>query len=87
MKVAVWDTYVTKKGGAIMHFDILAPADIRDTSIIFRYGAEYLASKGQGGQPLTANECRFCHVEAVRPDWESDLTTKGYHIIEMENCN
>jgi Domain of unknown function (DUF2024) len=24
MKVAVWDTYVNKKDGSIMHFDIIA---------------------------------------------------------------
>lgn len=30
MKVAVWDTYVTKKDGTIMHFDIMVPEQIRD---------------------------------------------------------
>ena len=30
MKIAVWDTYVTKNDGQIMHFDILAPDDIKD---------------------------------------------------------
>ena len=34
MKVAVWDTYVTKKDGAVMHFDILAPEDIKDENTI-----------------------------------------------------
>ncbi len=87
MKVAVWDTYVTKKDGAIMHFDILAPENIKDTTIIYNYGKEYLKSKGQEGQPLTSNECRFCHVETVRPNWEEAINKQGYFIIEMENCN
>ena len=87
MKVAVWDTYVKKNDGSIMHFDILAPNEIRDTNIIYKYGKEYLKSKGQGGQPLTAKECRFCHVENIRPNWQDAIMKQGYFIIEMENCN
>jgi hypothetical protein len=87
MKVAIWDTYVTKKDGTIMHFDIIAPEAIRDTSIIYRYGREYIKEKGQGGQALTSRECRFCHIRAVHPQWEYAIRKKGYHIIEMENCN
>jgi hypothetical protein len=87
MKVAVWDTYVTKKDGAIMHFDILAPESIKDTTVIYNYGKDYLKSKGQAGQPLTSKECRFCHVESVRPNWEEAINKQGYFIIEMENCN
>jgi len=87
MKVAVWDTYVTKKDGTIMHFDILAPENIKDTIVIYNYGKDYLKSKGQEGQPLTSKECRFCHIENLRPQWEADIKKKGYFIIEMENCN
>jgi len=87
MKVAVWDTYVTKKDGAIMHFDILAPEEIKDTTIIYNYGKEYLKSKGQEGQPLSSKECNFCHIESVRLQWEADIKKQGYFIIEMENCN
>ncbi len=86
MQVAVWDTYVTKKDGTIMHFDIIAPSEIRDPSVIYDYGKEYLETKGQEGQPLTSKECRFCHIETVRPQWEKKIVQKGYFIIEMENC-
>ena len=86
MKIAVWDTYVTKKDGSVMHFDILAPAEINDTMIIHNYGKEYLKSKGQDGQALASEECTFCHVETLRPDWEADIKGKGYFILEMENC-
>ena len=86
MKVAVWDTYVTKKDGTIMHFDILAPDEIKDTVVIYDYGKAYLKTKGQEGQPLTSKECRFCHVETLRPNWEADIKKQGYFIIEMENC-
>lgn len=86
-KVNVWDTYVTKKDGSIMHFDILAPVEIKDTTVIYGYGQQYLETKGQGGQPLTSKQCRLCHVERLRPQWELDIETKGYYIIEMEGCN
>jgi hypothetical protein len=87
MKVAVWDTYVTKKDGSVMHFDVVAPEVIKDTTIIYGYGREYLKSKGQEGQPLTSKECRFCHVRSLHPQWEADIKKQGYFIIEMENCN
>ncbi|MEQ5789871.1 DUF2024 family protein [Muricauda sp. NFXS6] len=86
MKVAVWDTYVTKKDGSIMHFDIIAPKEIRDIAVIFGYGKEYLKTKAQEGQALTSKECRFCHMETVRPEWEAEIEQKGFFIIEMENC-
>ena len=86
MKVAVWDTYVTKKDGSVMHFDILAPEEIKDTAVIYGYGKAYLKTKGQDVQPLTSKECRFCHVETVRPIWQEAITKQGYFIIEMENC-
>ncbi len=87
MKVAVWDTYVTKKDGTIMHFDIIVPEEIKDKETVYGYGRTYLASKGQGGQPLTTNECIFCHIQSVKPDWERDINNNGYFIYEMENCN
>lgn len=86
MEVAVWDTYVKKKDGSVMHFDIIAPTAMRDTTVIHRYGSDYLRTKGQAGQPLTAKECRFCHVRAVWPQWEKDIREKGYFILEMEGC-
>ncbi len=86
MKVAVWDTYVTKKDGSVMHFDIIAPEGIKDTTTIYNYGKEYLKSKGQEGQPLTSKECKFCHIETLKPQWETEIKQKGYFIIEMENC-
>jgi hypothetical protein len=86
MKVAVWDTYVPRKDGKVMHFDIIAPEHVRDTQIIYSYGKAYLKSKGQEGQPLSSKECRFCHVRYIYPEWEKDIKEKGYYILEMENC-
>lgn len=87
MKVAVWDTYVTKKNGEIMHFDIIAPDNVKNTETIYGYGRAYLATKGQEGQSLTSKECRFCHIESLRPAWADLIAKQGYFIIEMEGCN
>ncbi len=86
-KVNVWDTYVTKKDGSIMHFDIIAPVEITDASTIHNYGKTYLKSKGQEGQPLASEECRLCHIETLPPEKEKEVEEKGYFIIEMEGCN
>ncbi len=87
MKVAVWDTYVTRKDGSVMHFDIIAPEEIRDEETIYNYGKVYLKQKGEEGQVLTSKECIFCHVETVKPHWEEAVNRQGYFIYEMENCN
>lgn len=86
MEVAVWDTYVEKKDGTVMHFDIIAPSEQRDTLVIHNFGRDYLRLKGQEGQPLTAKECRFCHVQEVIPQWQQEILAKGYFILEMEGC-
>ena len=87
MKVAVWDTYVTKDDGTIMHFDIIAPDKIREEQIIHTFGKNYLESKNQQDLPLTAKECKFCHIEEASEQMITDINSKGYHIIEMQNCN
>ncbi len=87
LKVSVYDTYVPKKQGGVMHFDILVPVKEKDLQKIYSYGKDYLKTKGQEGQPLTAKECRFCHVENTKGEIETAIQAKGYFIIEMEGCN
>jgi hypothetical protein len=87
MKIAVWDTYVTKKDGTIMHFDIFVPDTLKDEVKIFNFGKEYLKSKNQINQTLTSNECRFCHIEQAPTHVIKEIEQKGYYIYEMENCN
>ncbi|RYG01759.1 MAG: DUF2024 family protein [Chitinophagaceae bacterium] len=87
MNVAVWDTYVQKKDGGIMHFDIIAPSEIKDEKRIHGMGKEYLKIKGQDGQSLTAKECRFCHQEVVEGEMLKSIENRGYYIIEMEGCD
>lgn len=87
MEAVVWDTYVTKKDGKVMHFDIIVPADLKDENVIHNYGREYLKAKGQEGQPLTSKESKYCHTEKIKPQWIADIREKGYYIYEMENCD
>ncbi|PIQ62712.1 MAG: hypothetical protein COV99_05415 [Bacteroidetes bacterium CG12_big_fil_rev_8_21_14_0_65_60_17] len=86
MKIAVWDTCVPRSdNGHTMHFDILVP-DGTPFPEVQRYGREYLATKGQCGQPLTTSECQYCHSESASASAETDIRASGYAIIEMENC-
>lgn len=87
MKVAVWDTYVQRKDGRTMHFDILVPDTLKEQDIIFIFGQRYLELKGESGSILASDECRFCHIETAPQNIVDDILTYGYSIIEMENCN
>lgn len=87
MKVSVYDTYVDRKDGKKMHFDILVQQGEKDVDKILNYGREYLATKQMADATLTTNESKFCHIEDAKPNVEADISSKGYSIVEMENCN
>lgn len=87
MRIAVWDTYVKRKDGRIMHFDILVPDTLTDTDIIFGFGKQYLEYKQEEGQELSAEECQFCHIEVAPVAIKEQVDAHGYSIIEMENCD
>lgn len=86
MKIAVWDTYVTRKDGKVMHFDILVSEDLKEENKIFEYGKIYLKSVMQDGQNLTSKECIFCHIDKASEEIEQQIQNSGFAIIEMENC-
>lgn len=86
MKVAVWDTYVTRKDGKIMHFDILVNENDKAEQV-FEYGKNYLKTVSQEGQVLTSKECKFCHIDKAPEAIEKQILENGFSIIEMENCN
>jgi hypothetical protein len=86
MQVSVFDTYVTRTDGAMMHFDILVPTALTNLDTIHGYGQTYLATKGQAGQPLTAKECRFCHIEEASEPIKTSIANQGFYIIEMQGC-
>jgi len=86
MNVAVFDTYVIRKDGETMHFDILVSKGTPQAKVL-EYGKEYLASKNQKGQALGVEECKFCHIEQASPDIEESIRDQGFHIIEMDGCD
>ncbi|GAA4276930.1 DUF2024 family protein [Aquimarina mytili] len=87
MKVSIWDTYVHRKNGTIMHFDIVVSSNLKDEQAIFEYGKEFLKTKPHQTDDLTTEECRFCHIEQATHEMISEIEDKGYFIIEMENCD
>jgi hypothetical protein len=58
MKCAVYDTYVTKKDGGTMHFDVIVDASAPHDKAI-EYGKEFLNSVGGGN---TENDARRVSV-------------------------
>ena len=85
MECAVYDTYVQKKDGKIMHFDVIVDAGTAHEKAI-EYGKEYLASVGQAEQKMTQEECQFCHIQEAPPAVAKDISARGYYIQKMEGC-
>jgi hypothetical protein len=86
MECAVYDTYVTKKDGEVMHFDVVVEANTPHEKAI-EYGRKYLESVGQEGQKMTQEECQFCHVQEAPPTVKRDIESTGYYIQKMEGCS
>ncbi len=87
MKVDVWDTYVTKKDGNVMHFDIIVPENIKDKAVVYQFGKEYLAFKNEGESHLDTDECQFCHIEEPTAEMIESIENMGYFILEMEGIS
>ncbi|GAB4378654.1 MAG: hypothetical protein Kow0075_08800 [Salibacteraceae bacterium] len=83
MKVAVWDTYVKRKDGSVIHFDILVDASLDDHAQILEYGKEYLRSIGEPEAVISTNECQFCHMEEPTEKVLQDIARQHYHIVEL----
>jgi hypothetical protein len=85
MECAVYDTYVTKKDGRIMHFDVIVESSTPHDKAI-EYGKNYLKQVGQNGQRMTQEECQFCHVQQAPGEVEQSIKRTGYFIQPMEGC-
>ena len=85
MECAVYDTYITKKDGRIMHFDVIVEANTSHEKAI-NYGKEFLEQVGQGGQTMTQEECQFCHIQEAPPVVANEIENRGYFIQKMEGC-
>ena len=87
MKISVYDTYVQRPDGQRMHFDILVPEVIDDQAVVLQYGQRYLRAKGINPDALRAEKCNYCHMESASSAVEEEIATRGFAIIEMENCS
>ena len=85
MECAVYDTYITKKDGRIMHFDVIVEANTSHEKAI-DYGKEFLEQVGQDGQKMTQEECQFCHIQEAPPVVAKEIENRGYFIQKMEGC-
>jgi cytochrome c5 len=86
MQCAVYDTYVTKKDGRLMHFDVIVESSTPHEKAV-QYGKEYLKSAGQEGQKISQEECQFCHVQEAPKIVEDSINQNGYFIQKMEGCS
>jgi hypothetical protein len=86
MKVAVWDTYVKRKDGLTMHFDIIVPQELKEEKQIYEFGKRYLQNKDVLTEQLSSKECNYCHIEEASDSVLNDIKSKGFHIVELKNC-
>lgn len=87
MKIAVFDTYVTRPDGRVMHFDILVPEATKDIEQVIHFGRRYLTAKGVPAETLRAQECRFCHMESATEPVQEAVDQDGFAIIELRHCD
>ncbi|MEC5148057.1 DUF2024 family protein [Chitinophaga sp. 212800010-3] len=86
MKVAVFDTYVKRKAGGYLHFDIIV-SDETPFEEVLEFGNDYLTSRKESGLMVAHKDCRFCHFTEIIPRWEHQIAQKGYYIHELEGCH
>ncbi|RFM35353.1 DUF2024 family protein [Chitinophaga silvisoli] len=85
MEVAIFDTYVKRREGGYMHFDIIVSADTNYESVL-TFGNAYLKSRSLTAPIISSRDCRFCHMQETVPSWEKNIQQQGYHIYELEGC-
>jgi hypothetical protein len=85
MECDVFDTYVTRSDGRLMHFDVIAPTGVSQAEAL-AFGQAYLKSVNVMDSVVTAERCRFCHVEQATPEMARAIAAQGYYILPMEGC-
>jgi hypothetical protein len=86
MEIAVYDTYLPRPDGRVMHFDVLVPAEGHDLEQVLAYARRYLAAKGMPAKGLDAQACHFCHTEFAALPARQAIERDGFAIIELANC-
>ena len=85
MKAEVYDTYVNKKDGTLMHFDVIVPPETTYERVVL-FGTKYLEQVGEEGQQMESSYCRFCHIEEATPEISAAFDADGFFILPMEGC-
>lgn len=83
MQCAVYDTYVTRKAGRTMNFNVIVGKSTPRSKAI-KYG-KYLNSVDQGEQRISQEECQFCHIQEAHNQvkkiiWEKDTTSQNARL-------
>jgi hypothetical protein len=84
MQVAVWDTYVKRSTGSVLHFDIIVPESLKDSATVYAYGRAHLSAADESGGTLSSEQCQFCHIEVPSEEIVQSIREKGYYILEMD---
>ena len=87
MKIAVFDSYATRPDGRVMHFDVLVREADRQIEQVLQFGRRYLVAKGVPSATLSAQVCRFCHIESATATVQLAVEQDGFAIIELGNCD
>lgn len=87
MQIAIWDTYVRREGGLMMHFDILVPTEFQNKTLVLGYADQYLSEKNFFVEDIRSSRCQFCHIEQASDEVKLKINQRGFDIIEFENCN
>lgn len=85
MNCDVFDTYVTRPDGQMIHFDVIVPTGTEQAAAV-AFGQAYLAGMGVTDSAVTADLCRFCHVEQATPEIAQAIAEQGCFILAMEGC-
>ena len=84
MNVAIWDTYIKRANGSVIHIDIVVPEEVKSEATIYSYGQVYLSSIAEEGE-IDSDYCQYCHVEEPTTQMVNDINNKGFSIIRLED--
>lgn len=84
MKAAVWDSYIKKDDGNVLHFDVIVPDSKSDATLVYKYAYEFLKLKGIERVEINVTNCQFCHIENLAEEMKTNIEIRGFHIIEMD---
>jgi hypothetical protein len=85
MQLDVFNTYVTRDDGVVMHFDVLMPKGSASEHAQSN-ALDWLQTIGITANQVLLDSCQYCHSEDATPEIERDVQQQGYFILQMEGC-